>query len=175
MGAAFNISVSITPPDWLRRSEYAMDAFLKGAATIFRSTVFKFLEMEVKTSRVKTGRMKSAWTPFMDRYGHPWQRSDRPGPEEDTTAIAEGKEQGQFGYNEGNPWNIAVINSVEYASIVEEKWGMSELGPLAMLVPRYEEWFEEGFKVLESIAREKLNGPVGQDWQVPTDLGAPEV
>lgn len=151
MGKLLGIVIKVNRPHFDREFDEKTKLYLEQVGTVFRATVFRFLGLVIKYSRVKTGRLKSAWTPIMDAYTYDYTRFWTYGPDEVPEAIAEGKVQGSFQYDPAaDPFKIIVQNSVVYAGYVEEKVGVTVRGPLPVLVPNFEAYWQEGYEYLNS-------------------------
>lgn len=151
MANVFGLVIKINRPNFAEEFNEKTKLYLEAVATVFRSSTFRFLGLEIKYCRVKTGRLKSGFTPIMDAYRYDYTRFWSYGPDENPTAIAEGKQAGSYTYDPiADPFKMIVINSVVYASYVEEKVGITVRGPISVLIPAYEEYFREGYDYLNS-------------------------
>lgn len=149
---------------------------MQGAQMVFRVSVFKFLEFIIRYGRRKTGRMVSGFTPMMDRYNYDYMRSWQHSDTESSVAIDEGKEEGSFLYDEvGDPWNITIINAVEYVGYVEQKVGITEIGQIPVIVPYFEKFMGENFDAYFANAQAAFGNPNGlRGYGNLDDAGAPE-
>jgi len=149
MGKAFVIAVKLNRPKFPDEFDERSKLYMEAVAIVFRASVFRYLGAIIKFSRVKTGRLKSAWTPIMEAFQYDYTKYWDYGPNEEPQAITEGKEEGSYQYDPtSDPFKLIVVNSVKYASIVEEKWGATVLGGLPTLVPKFESYFLEGYEYL---------------------------
>jgi hypothetical protein len=145
----FGITISLNRPNFVEEFDANTKLYMEALATVFRATTFRFLGLEIKYCRVKTGRLKSGFTPIMDAYQYDYTKYWTYGADESPEAIAEGKQAGTFQYDpSSDPFKMIVINSVEYASYVEEKVGITVRGPITVLIPEYENFFLEGYNYL---------------------------
>ena len=151
MAKVFGLVVKINRPNFAEEFNDKTKLYLEAVATVFRASTFRFLGLEIKYCRVKTGRLKSGFTPIMDAYRYDYKKYWTYGPDENPEAIAEGKAEGSFTYDPvSDPFKMIVINSVKYASYVEEKVGITVRGPITVLIPAYEGYFREGYDYLNS-------------------------
>lgn len=158
MANVFGITATVNHPKFAEEFNEKTKLYLEAVGTVFRASVFRFMGLEIKYCRVKTGRLKSGFTPIMDAYHYDYTKFWTYGPNELPEAIAEGKEQGSFIYNPAaDPFKMIVINSVKYASYVEEKVGITVRGPITTLVPYFEEYFREGYDYLNSHLGESFD------------------
>lgn len=151
MANVFGIVIKLNRPNFCEEFDANTKLYLNAVATVFRAATFRFLGLEIKYCRVKTGRLKSGFTPIMDAYAYDYTKYWTYGANEVPEAIAEGKRMGSFQYDPStDPFKMIVINSVEYASYVEEKVGITVRGPITTLIPEYENYFQEGYDYLNS-------------------------
>lgn len=149
MGKVFAIQVKLNRPKFPEEFDEKSKLYMEAVGIVFRASVFRYLGALIKFSRVDTGRMKSAWTPIMEAFQYDYTKFWTYGPNEEPQAVNEGKEEGSYQYNpKSDPFTIIVVNSVKYASIVEEKYGSTYLGGLPVLVPKFEAYFLEGYDYL---------------------------
>jgi len=88
--------------------------------------VFRVMEYTVKYSRVETGRSRAAWFPIMDFYGFNYQRS-LAGQRTDPSAVEEGYAMGSY---DSQPFNTTITNNVEYADIMNRRFGLFGFSPM---------------------------------------------
>ena len=152
------------------------DIYMQGAQTVFRVSVFKFLEFIIRYGRRRTGRMVSGFTPMMDLYNYNYQRSWQHSDEESSEAISEGKQEGSFNYDPvGAPWSIMITNAVEYVGYVEDKVGITEIGQIPVLVPYFEKFMGENFDIYFENATKAFGNSNGlKGYGDIEDFGAPE-
>lgn len=167
------LRVTLSPPNPSEIFGAKAAAYMDGVETVFRTSVFKYLELLIRYGRRRTGRMVAGFTAMMDKYGYDYMRSWQHSDEESDQAIQEGKLKSEFDYKPGeNPMNIIITNAVEYAEYVENKVGMTEIGQLPVLVPYFEQYIGENMEIFkENAARDGFDSG---DFGDLTDFGAPE-
>jgi hypothetical protein len=168
LSKTFSLRITFNPPNPAATFGVNADKYMKAAQTVLRTSIFKFLELQIKYGRRKTGRMVSGFTGMMDTYGYPYMRSWQHSDEESAQAVTEGKNLSSF--FDQDPWNISIINGVEYAEYVENKVGMSELGQLPVLVPYFEKFIGENMDQLSANAAKGFDS--GNFGEI-NDFGAP--
>src|SRR5882672_7085900 len=133
MNNVFGLVIKVSKPNFDTDFDQNTKIYLEALATVFRAATFRFLGLEIKYCRVKTGRLKSGFTPIMDAYQYDYTKYWTYGADEVPEAIAEGKSQGSYLYDPtSDPFKMIVINSVNYASYVEEKVGITVRGPITV-------------------------------------------
>jgi hypothetical protein len=170
---ALAVVTNVKQPNFPEETAEKVQLFWEAVAVLFRASVFRFLASPViRYARVKTGRLKAAWTPMMEAMQYDYSKYWKQGEEENSQAVAEGKAQGSFIYDEkGDPWKITIINSVEYASIVDEKYGVTELGPMMVLIPAYEKYFYDNYETLSKNVNKYFQE---MEWPKTGDYDPPE-
>ncbi|MDE2102282.1 MAG: hypothetical protein KGL39_33865 [Patescibacteria group bacterium] len=172
MSKLLTLRVTLSPPNQSEVFGANADAYMEGVETVFRTSVFKYLELLIKYGRRKTGRLVAGFTAMMDQYGYDYMRSWQHSDEESTEAVEEGKELSTYDYQEGQvPINITITNAVEYAEYVENKVGMTEIGQLPILVPYFEQYIGENMDIFMENA---IEGFHSGDYGDLEDFGAPE-
>ena len=171
MAKLFTIRVTLNPPNPAEVFGKNADAYMKGAEIVFRTSVFKFLELLIRFGRRKTGRLVSGFTPMMDAHNYNYLRSWQHSDEENAQAVLEGKAAGTF--DESNPWDLIIVNAVEYAGYVEEKVGVTEKGQLPILIPYFEKFMVENFDAFMQNAAK--GGFETKNFGLIEDFGPPEV
>ena len=170
MGKLFTMSVTLNPPNPADIFGENADAYIEGAQTVFRTSVFKFLELLIRYGRRKTGRMVAGFTPMMDAFEYPYMRSWQHSDEESSEAVTEGKEISSF--ENSDPWIIGITNAVEYAEYVENKVGVTTIGQLPALIPYFEKYIGEN---MDAFSENALNGGFESgDYGDIEDFGPPE-
>jgi len=149
MGRTLGLIVKVNLPNFDKDFDVKSKKYLDAVGLVFKASVFRFLGLVIRYSRVDTGRLKSAWTPIMDSQNFDYTKFWVYGNNEKPEAIAEGKQEGSFQYDPTtDPFKIIVVNSVKYAEIVEEKYGVTVKGSLPTLAPYFEQYFLEGYDYL---------------------------
>jgi hypothetical protein len=151
------LKVTLSPPNPSEVFGEKAAAYMDGVETVFRTSVFKYLELLIRYGRRKTGRMVAGFTSMMDDYGYDYMRSWQHSDEESSEAVQEGKQLSTYDYKPGeNPMNIVITNAVEYAEYVENKVGMTEIGQLPILVPYFEQYIGENMETFMKNASDGL-------------------
>jgi hypothetical protein len=167
----FQIKVTLTPPNPSEIFGAQAQIYMQGVDTIFRTSVFKFLELLIKYGRRKTGRLVAGFTSMMDAHQYDYMRSWQHSDTEDARAVQEGKNLSMF--DETIPGTITITNAVEYAEYVENKVGMTERGQLPVLIPYFEKFFGEN---MDQFMKNAANGGFEKgDFGILNDFGAPEI
>ena len=176
MNSVFTMRVTFKPENPAKWFGDQADIYMQGAQTVFRVSVFKFLEFIIRYGRRRTGRMVSGFTPIMDLYNYNYMRSWQHSDQESANAVSEGKTEGSFIYDPvGSPWNITITNAVEYVGYVEEKVGITEIGQMPVLIPYFEKFIGENFDQFFENANRAFGGPNGlKGYGNLDDYGAPE-
>ena len=172
MANVFGLVINLNRPDFAKDFNDKTNLYFDAVATVFRAATFRFLGLEIKYCRVKTGRLKSGFTPIMDAYAYDYTKYWTYGSDENPEAIAEGKQMGSFQYDpSSDPFKMIVINSVDYASYVEEKVGITVRGPITTLIPEYENYFLEGYNYLNSKLDDSFDsGKYPEQGEYPSEV-----